>query len=103
MPQQLFSALAQAASTTEGKALYLLALLCLTMALDFLLGSLAAWRDPSVKFTSGRGIDGILRKLASILVLTLCIPRAPEPSPSSCSTSAISSWSSPASSRISNA
>lgn len=74
MPQQLFSALAQAASTTEGKALYLLALLCLTMVLDFLLGSLAAWRDPSVKFTSGRGIDGILRKLASILVLTLCIP-----------------------------
>lgn len=74
MPQQLFQTLAQAASTTEGKALYLLALLCLTMALDFLLGSLAAWRDPSVKFTSGRGIDGILRKLASILVLTLCIP-----------------------------
>ena len=109
MPQQLFQTLAQAASTTEGKALYLLALLCLTMALDFLLGSLAAWRDPQVKFTSGRGIDGILRKLASILVLTLCIPvsalipRAPEPSPSSCSTSAISSWSSPASSRISSA
>ena len=74
MPQQLFSALAQAASTTEGKALYLLALLCLTMALDFLLGSLAAWRDPQVKFTSGRGIDGILRKLASILVLVCCIP-----------------------------
>ena len=74
MPQQLFQTLAQAASTTEGKALYLLALLCLTMALDFLLGSLAAWRDPSVKFTSERGIDGILRKLASILVLTLCIP-----------------------------
>ena len=74
MPQQLFQTLAQAASTIEGKALYLLALLCLTMALDFLLGSLAAWRDPSVKFTSGRGIDGILRKLASILVLTLCIP-----------------------------
>ena len=74
MPQQLFQTLAQAASTTEGKALYLLALRCLTMALDFLLGSLAAWRDPSVKFTSGRGIDGILRKLASILVLVCCIP-----------------------------
>ena len=74
MPQQLFQTLAQAASTTEGKALYLLALLCLTMALDFLLGSLAAWRDPSVKFTSQRGIDGILRKLASILVLVCCIP-----------------------------
>ena len=74
MPQQLFQTLAQAASTSEGKALYLLALLCLTMALDFLLGSFAAWRDPQVKFTSQRGIDGILRKLASILVLVCCIP-----------------------------
>ena len=74
MPQQLFQTLAQAASTTEGKALYILTLICIAMILDFLLGSFAAWRDPSVKFTSGRGIDGILRKLASILVLTLCIP-----------------------------
>ena len=74
MPQQLFQNLAQAASTSEGKALYILVLICIAMILDFLLGSFAAWRDPSVKFTSGRGIDGILRKLASILVLTLCIP-----------------------------
>ena len=74
MPQQLFQTLAQAASTTEGKALYILVLICIAMILDFLLGSLAAWRDPSVKFTSGRGIDGILRKLASIIVLVCCIP-----------------------------
>ena len=74
IPQELFNTLEQAVSTTEGKALYILTLICIAMILDFLLGSLAAWRDPSVKFTSGRGIDGILRKLASILVLTLCIP-----------------------------
>ena len=74
MPQQLFSALEQAVSTSEGKALYILVLICIAMILDFLLGSFAAWRDPQVKFTSQRGIDGILRKLASILVLTLCIP-----------------------------
>ena len=74
IPQELFNTLEQAVSTTEGKALYILVLICIAMILDFLLGSFAAWRDPSVKFTSGRGIDGILRKLASILVLTLCIP-----------------------------
>ena len=74
MPQQLFSALEQAVSTSEGKALYILVHICNAMILDFLLGSFAAWRDPQVKFTSQRGIDGILRKLASILVLTLCIP-----------------------------
>ena len=74
IPQELFNTLEQAVSTTEGKALYILTLICIAMILDFLLGSFAAWRDPQVKFTSGRGIDGILRKLASILVLTLCIP-----------------------------
>ena len=52
MPQQLFSALEQAVSTSEGKALYILVLICIAMILDFLLGSFAAWRDPSVKFTS---------------------------------------------------
>lgn len=74
MPQQLFSALEQAVSTSEGKALYILVLICIAMILDFLLGSFAAWRDPQTKFTSQRGIDGILRKLASILVLVCCIP-----------------------------
>ena len=67
MPQQLFSALEQAVSTSEGKALYILVLICIAMILDFLLGSFAAWRDPQVKFTSQRGIDGILRKLASVV------------------------------------
>ena len=74
IPQELFNTLEQAVSTTEGKALYILTLICIAMILDFLLGSFAAWRDPAVKFTSGRGIDGILRKLASILVLVCCIP-----------------------------
>ena len=74
IPQELFNTLEQAVSTTEGKALYILVLICIAMILDFLLGSFAAWRDPQVKFTSQRGIDGILRKLASILVLVCCIP-----------------------------
>ena len=74
IPQELFNTLEQAVSTSEGKALYILVLICIAMILDFLLGSFATWRDPSVKFTSQRGIDGILRKLASILVLVCCIP-----------------------------
>ena len=74
IPQELFNTLEQAVSTTEGKALYILTLICIAMCLDFLLGSFAAWRDPETRFFSQRGIDGILRKLASILVLTLCIP-----------------------------
>lgn len=74
MPQQLFQTLEQAVSTSENKALYILVLICIAMILDFLLGSFAAWRDPETRFFSQRGIDGILRKLASILVLVCCIP-----------------------------
>ena len=74
IPQELFNTLEQAVSTTEGKALYILTLICIAMCLDFLLGSFAAWRDPEPRFFSQRGIDGILRKLASILVLVCCIP-----------------------------
>ena len=47
------------------------------MVVDFLTGSLAAWRAPDVQFSSQQGINGILRKLASILVLCCCIPIAP--------------------------
>lgn len=70
----IFEALRDATETPEGKALYILALICIAMIVDFLVGSLAAWRNPEVKFCSQKGIDGILRKLASILVLAVCIP-----------------------------
>lgn len=70
----LFDCLHKATETMEGKALYLLTLICAAMAVDFVVGSLSAWRNPNIKFTSERGINGILRKLASILVLVLCIP-----------------------------
>lgn len=74
MAVYLFDWLRHAVATNEGKVLYLLALICMAMIVDFIVGSLAAWRNPNIKFTSQRGIDGILRKLASILVLVVCIP-----------------------------
>lgn len=70
----MFDWLHHAVATNEGKVLYILALICVAMIVDFLVGSLAAWRNPEIKFTSQKGIDGILRKLASILVLVVCIP-----------------------------
>lgn len=71
---RVFAWLNQCVATLEGKVLYILALICVAMIVDFLVGSLAAWRNPAVRFASQRGIDGILRKLASILVLVGCIP-----------------------------
>lgn len=73
-PTLLFDWMHQIVATNEGKVLYILALICVAMIVDFLVGSLAAWRNPDIKFASQKGIDGILRKLASILVLVCCIP-----------------------------
>lgn len=63
--------------TPEGKAMYILSVICVLMIVDFLTGYIAAWRNPNIKHNSDTGINGILRKLASIMVLVCCIPLVP--------------------------
>lgn len=72
----IFEVLRQSTDTMEGKALYILSIVCVLMIVDFLTGSVAAWRNPSIKFRSQEGINGILRKVCSIIVLVACIPIA---------------------------
>lgn len=74
---QLFDTLRQATETQEGKVIYILAVICVLMIVDFITGSLAAWRSTDIPFQSQEGINGILRKLCSIIVLVACIPIAP--------------------------
>lgn len=73
----IFDVLRAATETPEGKVIYILAIICVLMIIDFITGSLAAWRNPSIDFRSQEGINGILRKLCSIIVLVACIPIAP--------------------------
>ena len=73
----IFQALYGATETPEGKVIYILAIICVLMIIDFVTGSVAAWRNPSISFQSQEGINGILRKLCSIIVLVACIPIAP--------------------------
>ena len=72
-----FEALRLAVYAPENKALYLLAVICGLMVLDFITGTVAAWVNPTIAFKSRIGINGILRKMCSILVLIACIPVAP--------------------------
>lgn len=72
----IFDFLRHSTNTMEGKALYILAVVCVLMIIDFITGSLAAWRSPKIKFNSQEGINGILRKVCSIIVLVACIPIA---------------------------
>lgn len=73
----IFDILREATETPEGKVIYILTIICVLMIVDFITGSLAAWRNPSIAFRSQEGINGILRKLCSIIVLVACIPIAP--------------------------
>lgn len=60
--------------TEDGKILYLLALIALAMIIDFITGSIGAWVNKDIKFRSKEGINGILRKIASMLTLLIFIP-----------------------------
>lgn len=58
--------------TEDGKLVYLLTLISVTMIVDFLTGSWAA--KIKKDFKSEKGINGILRKLGSMLLMILFVP-----------------------------
>lgn len=73
----VFDYLDQFLTDADHKAIYVLALICLAMIIDFLSGTFAAKINPAIEFKSKVGINGILRKVASIILLLFFIPLAP--------------------------
>ena len=60
--------------TQDELIVFTLALIMGAMAIDFLTGTLAAKLNPNIEFRSKEGINGIIRKIASIALLAFCIP-----------------------------
>lgn len=58
--------------TEDGKVIYLLALISITMMIDFLTGMWCA--KINKKFESNKGINGILRKISSMLLMIIFVP-----------------------------
>ncbi|WP_390888373.1 phage holin family protein [Enterococcus devriesei] len=58
----------------DGKILFILALICGAMVIDFLTGTFAAKVNPDIEFKSKIGINGILRKIVSVFLLMFFIP-----------------------------
>ena len=58
--------------TEDGKVIYLLALISITMMIDFLTGVWCA--KINKKFESNKGINGILRKISSMLLMIIFVP-----------------------------
>lgn len=71
---EMINYLKHCVETQEGMLLYLIATICLFMAIDFVTGSAGAFINPAIKFRSKEGINGILRKLVSIAVMVAMIP-----------------------------
>lgn len=70
----LFNFLYNITEQQENKVIFILVVIVVLMALDFITGSIAAWVSDDIKFCSQEGINGLLRKLCSILLLVCCIP-----------------------------
>ena len=70
----MFSFLKQLLETDDSKILFVLSLICLSMIIDFASGTLSALINKDIDFKSKVGINGILRKVASIVLLLFFIP-----------------------------
>lgn len=70
----LFEWLKQFLVTDDSKILFILALINATMIIDFITGTIAAKVNSNITFNSKAGINGILRKIGSILAMVILIP-----------------------------
>lgn len=60
--------------TQDSTLIYLISLIAIAMMMDFITGTIAAYVNPEIEFKSKAGINGILRKIASLLLLLFFIP-----------------------------
>lgn len=60
--------------TEDTKILFILALIAISMILDFATGTIAAKINNNIKFESQKGINGILRKICSMIVMIFFVP-----------------------------
>lgn len=74
MAKSIFDFLRHCAETDESKIFFILMIIAIVMIIDFITGTIAAWVNPKIQFKSKEGINGILRKIASMLLLIVFIP-----------------------------
>lgn len=70
----LFNFLRGCANTQESRVVFVLTLIACVMIVDFITGVIGSWVNPKIDFKSKAGINGILRKVSSMLVLIIFLP-----------------------------
>lgn len=70
----MFEFLKHFLETEDGKILFILTMIVTAMIIDFLTGTIAAKVNSNITFNSKAGINGILRKIVSVIVMVFFIP-----------------------------
>lgn len=70
----MFEFLRNMIATEDGLILFLLSLIVIMEIIDFFSGTFAAIINPSIEYKSKIGINGLLRKIQGIVLLTVLIP-----------------------------
>lgn len=70
----IFNFLRACVETQESKVLFILMIIAVAMIIDFITGTIAAYVNPEIQFKSKAGINGILRKISSMLLLIVFLP-----------------------------
>ncbi|HFI0352789.1 TPA: phage holin family protein [Streptococcus suis] len=73
-PNGMFDFLRELIATEDGLVLFLLGLIVTMEIVDFLSGTFAAMINPDIEYKSKIGINGLIRKMMGIILLTVLIP-----------------------------
>lgn len=73
-PHGMFDFLRELIATEDGLVLFLLGLIVVMEIVDFLSGTFAAMINPDIEYKSKIGINGLIRKMMGIILLTILIP-----------------------------
>ena len=73
-PAGMFDFLRTLIATDDGLILFLLGLIVTMEIIDFFSGTFAAIINPGIEYQSKIGINGLLRKIQGIVLLTVLIP-----------------------------
>ena len=71
---KMFEFLRELIATEDGLILFLLGLIVVMEIIDFLSGTFAAMINPDIDYRSKIGINGLIRKIMGIILLTVLIP-----------------------------
>ncbi|MDQ8821207.1 phage holin family protein [Streptococcus ruminantium] len=74
MELNMFEWMRNLIATEDGKILFMLSMIVIMEIVDFGIGTFAAVINPEIEYKSKIGINGLIRKMLGVILLTILIP-----------------------------